>query len=122
MTDWRLVRDKVPAIMVAKGIVGSVDDPMFRKVEGVEFRNYLARKLWEEVGELLDDPNPEEFADVYEVLYSLARVVGVQQFDVQTERAAKYRARGGFYAGWLWVYDPEIAKTNLGYRSDPEVP
>lgn len=121
MTEWRLVRDKVPAIMVAKGIVASVDDPMFRKVEGAEYRNLLCRKIYEEIDELLDNPSAEEFCDVYEVLYALARVANVHAFEVNAERAEKYRVRGGFYAGWAWAYDPEIAKSNTGYRDDPEV-
>lgn len=121
MTDWRLVRDKVPAVMVAKGIVGSIDDPMFRKVEGTEYISLLCKKLREEVGELLDDFSAEEFADVHEVLYALSRAVGVNPYEIHTERTEKYRARGGFYTGWAWAYDPEIARTNTGYRSDPEV-
>lgn len=121
MTEWRLIRDKVPDIMVAKGIADSADDPMFRRVEGAELRNYLCRKLYEEVGELLDDPNAEEFADVYEVLSALARAFNIDYLDINVIRMQKRRARGGFRNGRLWAYDPDLRPTDTGYRNDPEV-
>jgi predicted house-cleaning noncanonical NTP pyrophosphatase (MazG superfamily) len=124
VTDWKLVRDNVPAIMVRKGIVASTDDPMFRRVDGAEYRNLLWKKLHEELGEFANAGDVEEAADVLEVLTALFvdidadRTVSVLH-GVEAVATAKRAVRGGFFAGWAWAYDPEIAKTNTGFLDDP---
>ena len=118
MSSERLVRDRVPAIMRAKGL-----DPVVRQVDDAdEFRLFLARKLREEVGELLDNLNdPEEYADVQEVLIALAIAHGVSAEAIARERINKRSTRGGFADGYIWCVDEVMRAHNTGYRNDPVV-
>lgn len=121
--EWRLVRDKVPEIMVAKGIVESVDDPMFRTfTPGSDIhRQLLWEKLDEELDEFLEHPCAEEIADVYEVLTGLLYAYGLDPSEVATVRGDKRNVRGGFLDGRAWAYNPDLQPTDTGYLNDPEV-
>ncbi|MBQ8245770.1 MAG: nucleoside triphosphate pyrophosphohydrolase [Lachnospiraceae bacterium] len=91
MVYLKLVRDNIPQIIEESGknaIVHTLDDK--------EFEVFLERKLDEEVGEYHESKDPEELADILEVLIALAKSKGISfddLVDLQKQKAAK---RGGF--------------------------
>lgn len=87
----KLVRDKVPDIMVADG-----DTPKTHVADDAEYWIKLKEKLAEEVTEFSDAESVEELADVFEVItailehkgWTIDQIIGIQQ--------KKRDARGGF--------------------------
>ena len=60
MSQGKLVRDKIPQIIRAKGL-----EPVIYAADPDEYATRLRDKLTEEVGEFLaSDSDPEELADV----------------------------------------------------------
>jgi len=90
----KLVRDKIPEIMVASGI-----SPVVTILQPDERLRWLLLKLSEETAELTCNPNLEECADVYEVLISIAAELGHTVNDVASAAQNKNDARGGFASG-----------------------
>ncbi len=91
MMAMKLVRDKIPQIMRENGkscVVHVADDK--------EFHDLLRAKLKEEIDEFLLDNNPEELADIVEVVHAIAH----HEYDgfshIETIRLAKKEQRGGF--------------------------
>jgi predicted house-cleaning noncanonical NTP pyrophosphatase (MazG superfamily) len=90
----KLVRDKIPEIIKASGKECEIE------IASKEERyNLLENKLQEEVGEFLEDKNLEELADVMEVLFGLADVLGYSEDDLLKARDKKKKERGGFKEG-----------------------
>jgi len=87
----KLVRDRVPELIEASG-----RRPEFRVAGGEEYTVLLRAKLHEETDEYLGEPDPEELADLLEVVYALARTHGLDPADLEKVRAAKAAERGGF--------------------------
>lgn len=88
----KLVRDRIPDIIRAKGT-----EPKVRlAASDSEYAQLLRDKLQEEVGEYLRDGNPEELADIMEVVHALAALTGHTPVHVEEMRAAKAAQRGGF--------------------------
>ena len=90
----KLVRDKIPEIIAS---TGKTFDVHYAKKE--ELLPLLEAKLNEEVYEYLEDKNLEELADVMEVLFSIACVLGYSEEDLIHKRNAKKEERGGFEKG-----------------------
>ena len=85
----KLVRDRMPEILDAKGIsyVAHVADD-------AEYRTRLIAKLEEEIREFLADESVAELADIMEVVRALRRLPEFENAkDVQR---AKREERGGF--------------------------
>ena len=90
----KLVRDKIPEIIKASGKECEIE------IAPKEERySLLENKLQEEVGEFLEDKNLEEFADIMEVLFGLAHVLGYSEEDLLKMRDKKREERGGFKEG-----------------------
>ena len=98
MTTYnKLVRDRIPEILEAKGKKYTV-----RQVGvGFEKGNYLRKKLVEETDEFLKEPSIEELADVQEVVLALAENMGFTRDDLEIVREAKVIQRGGFEDNWV---------------------
>lgn len=90
----KLVRDKIPEIIKASG--KECDIEIAPKEERYSL---LENKLQEEVGEFLEDKNLEELADIMEVLFGLAHVLGYSEEDLLKMRDKKREERGGFKEG-----------------------
>ena len=60
----KLVRDKIPEIIMAKG-----NSAVTRLLSDEEFSESLKRKLCEEVNEYLADGTVDELADIYERIF-----------------------------------------------------
>jgi predicted house-cleaning noncanonical NTP pyrophosphatase (MazG superfamily) len=96
----KLVRDKIPALIEAKG--ERVD--VFR-LAGDALLTALRQKLVEEALEALDanagGDLVGELADVQEVLNAIIAALALDNADVEKERSQKRKKRGGFQEGFM---------------------
>lgn len=90
----KLVRDDVPGMIEADG-----DEPRTHVAEGEEYRERLHDKLDEEVAEFHESADPEELADVVEVVLALADAYGSSETELDELRRAKAAERGRFEQG-----------------------
>jgi len=98
MSQGKLVRDKIPQIIRSKGL-----EPVIYTASTEEYATRLRDKLREEVEEFIaSDDDPEELADILEVLYALAGQAGTDQQQLEKLRAAKAEERGGFDDRIIW--------------------
>ncbi|MGH8901043.1 MAG: hypothetical protein ACRDYA_05020 [Egibacteraceae bacterium] len=97
MNQEKLVRDRIPQIIRSRG-----DEPVVRVADRQEYRGLLRGKLAEEVGEFLASEDPEELADILEVVLALAAELGVDRTRLETLRATKAAERGGFAGRIVW--------------------
>jgi predicted house-cleaning noncanonical NTP pyrophosphatase (MazG superfamily) len=109
MRKAKLVRDKVPQIIRQRG-----GEPVVRVADVAEYRGLLREKLVEEVEEFLaSDDDPEELADVLEVLVALAADLGFDHDYLEKLRAAKALERGGFADRIVWSGNVSAASAAL---------
>ena len=87
----KLVRDNIPDIMMAKGQVSVTH---FATPE--EYAAKLDEKLLEEATEFFESRDPEELADILEVVYALAATRGITKENLEALRKKKAEERGGF--------------------------
>lgn len=91
----KLIRDNIPAILEAKGVVVHT-----RNMNDQEFLSRLKDKLLEEAQEVLEantsDELCEELADLLEVLNVLAKSCGLTMQQVEQKRFEKRAVKGGF--------------------------
>lgn len=87
----KLVRDKIPEIILDNG-----DTPVTHVANEEEYAVKLQEKLQEEVDEYLKSKDPEELADILEVVRALASINGKSMEDIEELRKNKYKKRGGF--------------------------
>ncbi len=98
MSQGKLVRDKIPQIIRSKGL-----EPVTYTASIEEYAVRLRDKLREEVEEFLaSDNDPEELADILEVLYALAERAGADRQQLEKLRAVKAEERGGFADRVIW--------------------
>lgn len=87
----KLVRDKIPEIIVAQG-----EKPITRVMNDKEYIISLEKKLDEEVAEYHESKEIEELADVLEVIYALCEAQGHSVDELMTFYEEKHIERGGF--------------------------
>lgn len=90
----KLVRDKIPEIIKAKG-----ERPVVRVLNINEYKHPLENKLMEECNEVLaanGQERIEELADVLEVLMALAKLEGASLDNVRALANKKTEKRGAF--------------------------
>ncbi len=85
----KLVRDKIPELLDAKGI--SYEK---RIADDAEYRDALIAKLLEEAQEFVEEGAPEELADVLEVVRALKKLP--EYAAVEALREQKESERGAF--------------------------
>ena len=91
MKVGKLVRDKIPEIIIADG-----KKPIIRILEQEEYLQELDRKLNEEICEYQADKSVEEMADVLEVLFAICQARGYSVDELMEVRNIKREKRGGF--------------------------
>jgi predicted house-cleaning noncanonical NTP pyrophosphatase (MazG superfamily) len=87
----KLVRDNIPDMIMA-----NEQTPDFYIFPEEDFENELILKLQEESGEYLESKNPEELADILEVLLELAKIRNLPLSEIEALRQKKLAERGGF--------------------------
>jgi predicted house-cleaning noncanonical NTP pyrophosphatase (MazG superfamily) len=98
LSQGKLVRDRIPQIIRSKGL-----EPVTYTASTEEYAARLRDKLREEVEEFLaSDNDPEELADILEVLYALAEQVGADRQQLEKLRAVKAQERGRFADRIIW--------------------
>jgi len=97
----KLVRDRIPDLIAASG-----RRPEVRVCDDGEYTARLRAKLHEETDEYLGEPDPEELADILEVVHALARTHGLDPAELEKLRAAKAAERGGFDHRLVLVLPP----------------
>lgn len=103
----KLVRDKIPDIIHDQG-----KGVCFRVLSDAEFKEYLEKKLDEEVAEFHESKSLEELADITEVLYALAEAHGHTVFDLGRMRRRKLFEKGGFVRRICLIEVEESEDTN----------
>ena len=104
MTEGKLVRDLIPALIRESG-----KDAQVRYLSGSDLMGALAAKLEEEASEAalaIDSREAlvEELADLYEVMSGLIALRGIRWREVVEAADAKAKRRGRFESGaWLTV-------------------
>lgn len=91
ITYNKLVRDRIPEIIEAKGstcITEVLADEAYLKM--------LDAKLTEELAEYHAAGDPEELADLLEVIYAAAQARGITAEELDKIRAEKAQKRGAF--------------------------
>ena len=87
----KAIRDKIPEIIQKDGYSCNV-----KTLSDGEFLEHLEKKISEEVAEYQNDKNPEELADILEVIYRIAQLKGVSKEELEKIRINKIDERGGF--------------------------
>lgn len=91
MSYWKLVRDKIPDI-----ILQNSEEPVIRIASKIEYTELLVKKLLEEAHEFVEERNPEELADILEVVYAIAQDQWIDQNWLNAIYQKKHHERGGF--------------------------
>jgi predicted house-cleaning noncanonical NTP pyrophosphatase (MazG superfamily) len=91
MKHNKAIRDKIPEIIKASGNTCNV-----KTLSDEEFLERIEEKLSEEVAEYRNDKNPEELADILEVIYRIAHLKGVSKEELEKIRVKKTDERGAF--------------------------
>ncbi|PIT90193.1 MAG: hypothetical protein COU22_03540 [Candidatus Komeilibacteria bacterium CG10_big_fil_rev_8_21_14_0_10_41_13] len=87
----KLIRDKIPEIIKAKGKIAST-----HIANDSEYSEKLRDKLGEEIREFLESNEIEELADILEVIYALAEHLNITPEELEKIRAKKAEERGVF--------------------------
>ena len=99
MTEYdKLIRDNIPDIIEKSGKRCET-----RNVSGEELYRYLDKKLDEEIAEFRESRNPEEIADIIEVLFALSTFIGKTEEEILKIRDHKRDERGGFKKGIVLI-------------------
>ena len=92
MTEYKkLVRDRIPDIIRAHG-----ETPITETLDDAAYMAALKAKLSEELQEFLESEEPEELADLMEVMYAIAEARGISVEQLESLRLKKREERGGF--------------------------
>ena len=91
MLEHKAIRDKIPEIIKKDGYTCNV-----KTLPDGEFLEELETKLAEEIIEYQKDKNPEELADVLEVIFRIAQLKGISKKELEKMRIKKSKERGKF--------------------------
>ena len=89
MKAGKLVRDKIPEIIIADGKI-----PITRILDDEEYLKELDKKLNEEIAKYQQDKSIEEMADVLEVLFAICEARGYSVDELMKVREQKREKRG----------------------------
>ena len=87
----KLVRDHIPEMIT---IIGK--EPVCEILDDEKYIQMLEKKLQEEIDEYLVAKEPEELADLLEVIYALSEANGLSPEELEKIRSDKAEERGTF--------------------------
>ena len=87
----KVIRDKIPEIIQKDGHSCNV-----KTLSDEQFLVEIEKKLSEEVTEYQNDKNPEELADILEVINRIAELKGISKEKLEDIRLKKNKDRGSF--------------------------
>ena len=87
----KAIRDKIPEIIQKDNKTCNV-----KTLSNEEFLVEIEKKLSEEVIEYQENKNPEELADILEVIYIIANLKGISKEELEKIRIKKVEKRGAF--------------------------
>lgn len=87
----KLVRDRIIEIIEGKGQVAE-----YHTATDDEYRQKAIEKLQEELAEFLESKDPEELADLLEIIFAVADSLGVGKDKLEKLRLNKATDRGAF--------------------------
>ena len=87
----KLVRDRIPENIIAQG-----EQPVFYAANDAEYWERLKEKLSEEVLEFQKAENPEELADILEVIDAIIEFKNFDKSELDEIKQKKMEAKGGF--------------------------
>ena len=87
----KAIRDKIPEIIQKDGHTCNI-----QTLSDEKFIIEIEKKLSEEVTEYQNDKNPQELADILEVIYAIAQLKGISKEELEKIRIKKLQDRGGF--------------------------
>ena len=87
----KLIRDKIPDIIKLQGKKCNT-----KELNDTEYLRYLNLKLKEEIDEYFESNNPDELADVVEVIYALLKYRDISLKEFEMIRETKLESNGGF--------------------------
>jgi len=90
----KLVRDKIPEIIKSNGEI-----PIIKKLDNIEYKKELEKKLYEEYQEVLEaneENRLEELADILEIIRALAKLENKSLNDIIDIANNKNKKRGSF--------------------------
>ena len=87
----KAIRDKIPEIIQKDGHTCNI-----QTLSDEKFIIEIEKKLSEEVTEYQNDKNPEELADILEVIYAIAQLKGISKEELEKIRIKKLQDKGGF--------------------------
>lgn len=90
-SSFKVVRDRIPEIM---GLSGS--ECIVNELSDLSFLPELENKLKEEIEEYLKSREPEELADLLEIIYRIAELRGSSKDKLEASRLRKREEKGGF--------------------------
>lgn len=91
MLYCKLVRDNIPEIIEKSG-----KHAITETLSDKDYEIFLERKLDEEVNEYHESKDPEELADILEVIIALAKIKGCNFSDLVNLQTQKAEDKGGF--------------------------
>ena len=92
MTTYnKVVRDNIPEIIQKDGHTCNI-----KTLPDEKFLIEIEKKLSEEVIEYQNDKNPEELADILEVIYRIAKLQGISKEELEKIQIKKSKERGSF--------------------------
>ena len=94
----KLVRDKIPDIIKSKG-----EKCKFEVLNDEDYKDFLDKKLNEEVAEYQSSKSLSELADIIEVIYAIAKTRGFTPEQMEELRILKKESKGGFNKGILLI-------------------
>ena len=99
----KLVRDKIPDVLDSLNKAYEIS-----YADNVAFKEYLAKKLNEEVNEFIENPCIEELADIQEVVYGILMAYDWDNVKLVEKVDQKRQLRGAFSKGVILkeVVDP----------------
>jgi len=90
-SSFKVVRDRIPEIV---GISGG--ECVVNELSDLSFLPELEIKLKEEIEEYLESREPEELADLLEIIYRIAELRGFSKDEIEASRLRKREEKGGF--------------------------